>query len=58
MGVVSALLLGVTFSNTMSPVTSDDEDMQTAVNVATVFGGISLVLSLAVIIFTVGRVEG
>jgi hypothetical protein len=53
MGVVSALLLGVTFNNTVSPVSSDDEDMQTAVNVATVFGGLSLVMSLAVIICTV-----
>ena len=56
LGVVSALLLGVSYSNSLvAPPTVDSEDVLVvwAVRVVTVSGGLSLVLSIYIITFTV-----
>ncbi|KAG2446407.1 hypothetical protein HYH02_008401 [Chlamydomonas schloesseri] len=53
LGVVSALLLSVTYSTVVSPLSSDDPDKAAAVSFVRAVGGISLVLSLVIIVTTV-----
>lgn len=52
-GLVSALLIGVSYSSATTPITSEDENMASAVSVATVFAGVSLIFSLTVIVVAV-----
>ncbi|KAG2433795.1 hypothetical protein HXX76_008155 [Chlamydomonas incerta] len=53
LGVVSALLLSVTYSTVTSPLSSDDPNKSAAVSFVRAVGGISLVLSLVIIVTTV-----
>ncbi len=53
LGLVSALLVGVTYNTAVSPVTSADPLMANAVRVSAVFAGCSLVFSLGVVVISV-----
>jgi len=52
-GLVSALLLGVTFQSAIEPITSDDPEHAHAQTIVAVFMGMSLVFSLTVIVVSV-----
>ncbi|GAX78659.1 hypothetical protein CEUSTIGMA_g6097.t1 [Chlamydomonas eustigma] len=51
--LVSALLLAVSYPSAIAPINSDDPDKANAVSIAATFSGLSLVLSLSVIVISV-----
>ncbi|KAG2489526.1 hypothetical protein HYH03_011977 [Edaphochlamys debaryana] len=53
LGVVSALLISVSYTSAVTPLTTDDPAKQDAAWFVTVVGGISLMISLLVIVMTV-----
>lgn len=52
-GLVSALLLGVTFESAISPMKSEDADHTAAESIVAIFMGMSLVFSLTVVVVSV-----
>lgn len=52
-GVVSALLISVSYSVTINPLTTEDEAKEMAVSLATIFNGLSLMFSLTVVVVSV-----